>query len=637
MCLLLLGLSAPAFEADGSGTNVVAPTAVQANSTGNDFTFTYTATEDMGDGAVLLTMPDPWADPTSGNTTVTVVNGLTGTVIDTLDASPPTGWNTDFIGLLAPLCGLLGVVCDADLSTSAVSPHAGTGDLHVDYGLANISAAGQTRVFFNFGSVQDWSSFTHVSFWVKADGLALANLLSGGTFRVSEAPNLPNNASTKSYALSGAVLSLALLQAGEWTQVIVDLQSAAASSRDAVRSFGFVSGDLLGVAVTGDVFFDHIMAGPSGPIFAGDTVTQPLIFLDNGGTVTFAYDGITAPDTPNVAYTFTTQSQEDSGGSLTDIASSPVITVAPENETGCDGGDCCGDGADNDLDLLTDCLDPDCSSDEGCTGVETDCDDDVDNDEDEATDCADHPDCDLAPNCLPPENECEGGACCTDGNDNDLDGATDCSDGDCSEDPACVPPEDCDNGEDDDGDESADCLDSDCAASPDCVETLCNDGADNDADEAIDCDDSDCASAPNCNPEDQCNDGADNDFDETIDCDDSDCSEAANCNPEPVCNDDVDNDADGTTDCDDSDCSANSACTNPGGDDDGDGVDNGSDNCPDVANADQLDTDGDGIGDACDEDANLAGGDDDGGGGAGPTGAPGGPTAVQGGGCSLIR
>jgi hypothetical protein len=38
------------------------------------------------------------------------------------------------------------------------------------------------------------------------------------------------------------------------------------------------------------------------------------------------------------------------------------------------------------------------------------------------------------------------------------------------------------------------------------------------------------------------------------------------------------------------------------GDDDGDGIPNGSDNCPTVPNADQLDWDGDGLGDPCDAD-----------------------------------
>ena len=39
----------------------------------------------------------------------------------------------------------------------------------------------------------------------------------------------------------------------------------------------------------------------------------------------------------------------------------------------------------------------------------------------------------------------------------------------------------------------------------------------------------------------------------------------------------------------------------PNGDDDSDTVDNLADNCPAVANTDQLDTDGDGVGDVCDD------------------------------------
>ena len=58
--------------------------------------------------------------------------------------------------------------------------------------------------------------------------------------------------------------------------------------------------------------------------------------------------------------------------------------------------------------------------------------------------------------------------------------------------------------------------------------------------------------------------------------------------------DQLDTDSDGTGD----------ACDT---DDDDDGTDDVTDNCPLIANADQLDTDGDGLGDACDEDA-----DDDG-------------------------
>ena len=47
-------------------------------------------------------------------------------------------------------------------------------------------------------------------------------------------------------------------------------------------------------------------------------------------------------------------------------------------------------------------------------------------------------------------------------------------------------------------------------------------------------------------------------------------------------------------------------------DDDGDGVDDGDDNCPILANADQADVDGDGVGDVCDDDDNRPDLDGDG-------------------------
>jgi hypothetical protein len=47
-------------------------------------------------------------------------------------------------------------------------------------------------------------------------------------------------------------------------------------------------------------------------------------------------------------------------------------------------------------------------------------------------------------------------------------------------------------------------------------------------------------------------------------------------------------------------CLADLPCEDAAGDSDGDGVANGDDNCPDVANPDQADADGDGTGDACD-------------------------------------
>ena len=86
-----------AQAADGSGFATVVPNSVVQSSTGNDFTFTYTATEEMGNGAARLTIPDGFADPTPNNTTVTVVDGMSADIIDDLEANPlpegTPGWN----------------------------------------------------------------------------------------------------------------------------------------------------------------------------------------------------------------------------------------------------------------------------------------------------------------------------------------------------------------------------------------------------------------------------------------------------------------------------------------------------------------------------------------------------------------
>jgi subtilisin-like proprotein convertase family protein len=91
----------------------------------------------------------------------------------------------------------------------------------------------------------------------------------------------------------------------------------------------------------------------------------------------------------------------------------------------------CDDGVDDDGDGLTDCEDPDCFGQPGCT-TEAICDDFLDNDDDGDTDCADT-------DCFG-QTGCTAESICDDGADNDNDGSTDCADSDCANAPGCVAP-----------------------------------------------------------------------------------------------------------------------------------------------------------------------------------------------------
>ena len=87
----------------------------------------------------------------------------------------------------------------------------------------------------------------------------------------------------------------------------------------------------------------------------------------------------------------------------------------------------CDNMIDDDRDGDTDCVDPDCSSEDACSEQGEECFDGGDNDDDGAFDCDDF-------DCF---EECEERGNCADGRDNDEDGDADCSDIDCSCDPVC--------------------------------------------------------------------------------------------------------------------------------------------------------------------------------------------------------
>ncbi len=148
-------------------------------------------------------------------------------------------------------------------------------------------------------------------------------------------------------------------------------------------------------------------------------------------------------------------------------------TLGSEGYEGDVAGEC-EDGADNDMDGLYDCNDPDCAGAPVCEGG----DDDTGPPDDDDTG--------------PPDDDDTGPP------DDDDTGPPDDDDTGPPDDDDTAQSEDCGNEIDDNGDGLIDCDDPICGYHPDCGGEDCTNGSDDNGDGLIDCDDPDCVGHPDC-------------------------------------------------------------------------------------------------------------------------------------------
>jgi len=263
----------------------------------------------------------------------------------------------------------------------------------------------------------------------------------------------------------------------------------------------------------------------------------------------------------------------------------------------------CSNGLDDDGDG-----DFDYPDDSGCFGPEdraedAACSDGLDNDGDGDFD---HPD---DAGCFASYSQIEDPAC-SDGVDNNQDGEIDFPD-----DPGCFAAFDrgeqasCADGLDNDGDGLVDFPeDPGCwNVSSETENPECDDQLDNDGDGLIDGDDTHCFETYDYSERGNfpaCDDGVDGDGDGLMDYpEDPQCTSLGDVSELPQCSDGVDNDLDGFTDFgSDPECLSAESLSEGLPDSDDDTIVDPLDNCLNKPNPTQLDTNGDGFGNACDAD-----------------------------------
>ncbi len=284
---------------DGSGTAVVVPSSTNAGSTGGTYTFTFTAAEAMNSGEISIATAPGWSpiqgvSGVAGYTTV-ASTGITANVED--NANSLSGW-------------LAGSACNGGLNLDTVVFHEGSGSIK-----CSTTDQNSGNVFYKNISSENWSLYTKVGFWIRVG----KNISSGNLRFVYD-----NNSDLSSPI---ARIKLPAITANTWTFVNLSLSG----TRTSILSYGFEINNKSNLDNT-TINIDDILLGPGSPVFLNGVSNIRLLTLSTGQNISITYgsgggaSGASAPLVGQMS-TFLAKTRISDSGILTNILTSPVITV----------------------------------------------------------------------------------------------------------------------------------------------------------------------------------------------------------------------------------------------------------------------------------------------------------------------
>ncbi len=256
---------------DGSGINAVNPTTASVSSSGNIFTFTYNAAENMDSGGIRISVPaGGWSAPQAligvpGYTTVSSV-GIVANVESNLDSS--AGW---------------GVTNHMNLSVDTGDKQEGTASL--SNAITATATAGE-KWYFNYGVASNWGASAdgnlRVGMWLKS---SVATAAGNINWQDDNSANLASPSDN---------ISLGALSANTWTYTSATLGAA---SRNSILSYGFLYNTDIGAAtIKADSLSVIFSANDSNTGWNGDAgITDSLItgagnFMEGTGSVRCSYN-----------------------------------------------------------------------------------------------------------------------------------------------------------------------------------------------------------------------------------------------------------------------------------------------------------------------------------------------------------